>query len=78
MTSSNGKRDKVIQWRDVLEQNVRLVFTRLFKLFYCVKQVYVTVHGKTNVNDLAKRSLNSFVHRSLVVRNYLPFVNKFQ
>ena len=38
----------------------------------------VTVHGKTNVNDLAKRSLNSFVHRSLVVRNYLPFVNKFE
>ena len=26
MTSYNGKRDKVIQWRDVLEQNVHVVF----------------------------------------------------
>ena len=38
---------------------------------------YVTAHGKTYVNDLRKHSLKSFVDRSLVVRNFYPFVKSF-
>ena len=38
---------------------------------------YVTVHGKTYVNDLGKCSLKSFVDRSLVVWNFYPFAKTF-
>ena len=45
--------------------------------FLDVNGKYVTVHGKTYVNDLGKCSLKSFVDRSLVVWNFYPFAKTF-
>ena len=42
-----------------------------------LRKIYVTVHGKTYVNDLGKCSLKSFVDRSLVVWNFYPFAKTF-
>ena len=46
-------------------------------LCYAIEGIIVTAHGKTYVNDLRKHSLKSFVDRSLVVRNFYPFVKSF-
>ena len=50
----------------------------LLRSFQTNSSAYVTAHGKTYVNDLRKHSLKSFVDRSLVVRNFYPFVKSSQ